>query len=121
VPILKEPTQFFASQSVPAGTTVTGPIIDLREKYGVLIQGKVTNGATGPSTPPEMVVEISTDNFAADTKEYIKLIADLANNAVTNLPVRLPPEVMFARVKGTAGTGQASTIEAMGHTVKSLG
>lgn len=121
MPILKEPSTFVASQALAAAATVTGPIIDLREKYGTLINGKVTNGATGPTTPPEMIVDISSDNFVADVKEYVKVQADMANNAVTPIPVRLPPEVMWARVKFTAGAAQASTVEAMGHTVKSLG
>ena len=121
MPILKAADTFLSSQSLPAATSVTGPTIDLRERYGTYIIGKVTNGATGPTTPPEFTVEVSNDNFAANTSQWSKHLAKTGNNDVTEMPITLPPEILFARVKFKAGTGQASTVEATGGSVTTLG
>ena len=119
MPILKSAKVFQASLSLAAGTSVTGPNIDLRETYGTAIVAKITNGATGPSTPPEFAVEVSDDGVVWD--EVFKAVAKTGNSQVTPFLFRVAPEIMRARTRFTAGTGQASTVVADGHVVDTLG
>ena len=118
--ILKSAETFLSSQSVPAGTTVTGSPVDLRAKYGSIIHSKVTNGGTGPSTPPEVSLEVSNDNFATDVHEVRRAYGSTLASAVTEHEFRVLPEVMYARIKVKAGTGQASTFAAAGSSVLSV-
>lgn len=121
MPILKRAETFLASQSLSAGGSVTGAAVDLRTTYGTYVTGQITNGATGPSTPPEFRVEISNDNFFADVREVFKGLGSLVANAVTVHLHRILPEVPYARVRFIAGTGQGCTVVATGASVTSLG
>jgi len=120
MPVPKVAETFLASQSLPAGNTVTGAAVDLRTKFGTVVHTKVTNGGTGPSTPPEISIEVSNDNFVVDVHDVKKLYAGTGANQVTEHEIRLVPEEMWARVKFKAGTGQASTVAAAGSSVVSL-
>ena len=119
MPILKSADVFHASTVLAAGASSTGPNVDLRPKYGTTIVAKITNGATGPTTPPIFAVEVSNDDAIWD--EVFSAVAKTGNNAVTPFKYRLEPEILRARVKFTAGAGQSSTVVARGHTVDTLG
>ncbi|MEE9609501.1 MAG: hypothetical protein V3U03_17325 [Myxococcota bacterium] len=119
MPILKSKDAFLASTALAAGASVTGTGVDLREKYGTAIVAIVTNGATGPSTPPLFIVEVSNDDSIWD--EIFRAVAKTGNNAKTPFVYRVAPEILRARVKFTAGTGQGSTVVARGHSVDTLG
>ena len=122
MPKTTESISFQASQSLPAAQSVTGSAVDLREKHGALLTARVTNGATGPGAPVVFSVEVSRDNFLADVRTLFAAGSKTANNAITDFPVPVAYEVMWARTKfdNTAG-GQAVTVEAGAHVVKALG
>lgn len=121
MPILKSPDLFQASTVLFADGTLTGPTVDLREKYGTTIAAVIQNGATGPSAPAEFAVEISTDNFVADTMEIHRTPASTESNAKSPFLYTLPPQIMYARTVFYGGTGQSVTPNAWGHTVDTLG
>lgn len=120
---VKDGKTFQASASVPAGQTLpadaTSGWVDLRKTNGTLIVGKVTNGATGPTQPAEFAVEVSRNATAPDG-ELFRAAAKGDNNAVSSFPVRVPPEVMYARSVFYGGSDQAVTVEAQGQTLKAV-
>jgi hypothetical protein len=121
MPITHEFFTFQASASLGAGASIDGPTFDHREKLGILITAKITNGATGPNTPPEFVVQHSTDNFVANVREIFRAGAKTTNAGVTFIAARVPPEGGFVRTRFENDDGQAITIEAEGSILKSVG
>ena len=102
-----------------AGATTTGSAVDLTTALGLVIEGRVTNGGTGPTKPCAFVVEISRDG--SDWHEFSRQAADDAANAVSAFVVELPAAVMHARTVFEGNTGQAVTVEAYGHELTSIG
>lgn len=110
---------FQSSASNGAGATTTGSAVTLTTALGCLITAKITNGATGPTVGCDFVVEVSNDNSA--WKTYSRQTVGVANNAVAEFTVDLPPATMYARSKFTGNTGQSVTVEAFGHELTSIG
>lgn len=121
MPINKEATNFLTSQTLGAGATITGSAFDLREKFGTAVFGKMTNGANAPTVGPLFIVQVSTDNFDLDTQEVFRGIGDTTALSVTTLLFRIPPEVLYARIRFENNDGQSITVEATGHTIKTVG
>ena len=109
---------FQASTSNSAGSTATGSSVDLRTALGCLVTAKVTNGATGPTVPCSVRVDVSTDNSA--WKTFALATAQVGNSIVTEFAFDLPASVMYARTVFTGNTAQAVTVEAFGHELTSL-
>lgn len=119
MPNLKEAVTFLAQQSLAAAASVNGPTVDLRERFGAAILGFIQNGGTGPGTPPVFSVQVSTDNFSVDVRTIFSAGGKLTANLVTEFLARIPPEILWARVRfdNTAG-GQAVTVSAVGHVAR---
>lgn len=117
--IEKEATEFLAAGTTTATSTTTGSTIDLRAKHGTLLTGKITNGATAPSTPARFQVEISTDGVTF--YRVLDALGPSTNNGERVFEWWLRPEVMRARVliDNSAGN-QDVTHEAEGHTIDTL-
>lgn len=92
-----------------AGTT-TGTAVNLTAAYGALITGLITNGGTGPTVQAVAYVEVSGDG--TNWKQFAVFPGGVIANTVTPIICRVPPEVMYARVRVTGNTGQAVTCEA---------
>ena len=107
-----------ASASNGAGATTNSSTWDLRTAFGGTLQGRITNGGTGPTVGCSMVTEISTDGSAWRT--YATQTAPTTNSAVTDFEVILPRDVLYARATFTGNTGQAVTVEAYGHELTSI-
>jgi hypothetical protein len=91
-----------ASASNAAGATATGTALDLTTKYGLLVTGQVTNGATGPTVACTFSIEVSNDNSV--WRPFFSGTAALGNAVVTNWTVSIGPEVMYVRSKFTGNT-----------------
>ncbi len=107
-----------ASASNSAGGTTNGTELDLSTKYGALVCGKITNGATGPTVACDMVVYVGE---ASGTKrEFSRQTAPTTNSAVTEFVVEIPPSAMFVNVTFTGNTGQAVTVECYAQELTSI-
>lgn len=103
-------TVIAAATSNAAGATTNGTELDLSTKYGGLLNVRITNGATGPTIGPDVVVY--TGSATGEKREFSRQTGPTTNNAVTDFPVEIPPGVMFLNLDVTGNTGQAVTIEA---------
>lgn len=98
-----------AASNAAAGTT-TGTAVDLTTKYGGVITGLITNGATGPTVQATAFVEISGDNV--NWKEFYQVGGGVTASTITPYSCDIAPGIMYARVRVTGNTGQAVTCEA---------
>lgn len=106
------------SQSLAATATKNGGALDLRTAYGGTYVFKASNGATGPSTPPQFFVEVSDDGVSwIETK---RITLSDANNAVTPIEFAIAREVLYARMSVTNGGGQSITIEGGLHYISAI-
>ena len=106
------------STSNSAGGTTTGSGFDLTTVLGMEALGIITNGATGPTIGCSFIIEISNDN--TNWFEWYRGLAGTDANGVYYFPVNIPAEVMHARTKFTGNTGQAVTVQAVGHELTSI-
>jgi hypothetical protein len=92
-----------------AGDT-TSSAVDLTTTYSASLGIKITNGATGPTVPAQVIVQVSYDN----SKWYNlggALVASTANSAVTSWVVNLPDSVQRVRTVSGSNTGQNVTLD----------
>ena len=101
-----------ASATNTAGSTTTGTALDTRAGFGMLITGKITNGATGPTVACNFILEVSHDN--TNFKTFISATSQLGNAVVTEWVVDLPPTCSYVRSKFVGNTGQSVTVECLG-------
>lgn len=116
--ITKTAATLVSSQSNAAGATTTGTGRNISTTFGGLVQGRITNGATGPTIPCDMVVEVSTDN--TNWYQFSRQTSLTGNSVATDLEVEVPYYVMYVRVRFTGNTGQAVTVEAYLHEATSI-
>lgn len=100
------------------GTPTAGTAIDLTTKYGALITGLITNGGTGPSVQAVAYVEVSGDN--ASWKQFYSVAGGTTASVSTPFSCRIPPEVMYARVRVAGNTGQNVTCEAFAQILATI-
>lgn len=110
---------FQSSTSNAAGGTTTGTAVNLTTALGCAVVLKVTNGATGPTVGCTVKIEVSNDTTNWFT--WYAATASVTASAVNEFSVDLPPAIMYARSKFEGNTGQAVTVEAVGHELTSIG
>ena len=115
----KAGTTVQSSVSNSAGGTTTSTARDRTAKFGALVTGIVTNGATGPTVPCDFVVQISIDG--TNWEEFNRQSTSAANNAVSVRHCIVPDYVRYYRTVFTGNTGQAVTVEAKAHEIESIG
>jgi hypothetical protein len=113
-----------SSQSNAAGATTRGRL-DVSAADGGMIRWRITNGATGPTSPCEarvMVARKQTTMPAAGAEGtgddawkqiYVQGSSNLANASVRG-SFRFGPEVAYIQIEFTGNTGQAVTVECTG-------
>jgi hypothetical protein len=109
----KAATAIWNGQSLSAGGgPTTSSAVNLTDGYGATVNIKLTNGATGPTTPAEVEVEVSEDN-SEWYKTWYKLIGGTANNEIVSVGAfEVPPATQYLRLVATHPTGQAVTVDA---------
>ena len=111
-----------ASQSLGAGSSITGTAIDLSTAWGLAVTIAVTNGASAPTTgctASLLVRRNGTGNWFV----WVSATAGLAASGVYYFggeSWRLPPEISEARVDFGGHAGNAVTVEAIGHELTSF-
>lgn len=99
-----------ASASNAAAATTTSTSVNLTTAYGAVILAKVTNGATGPTLPCSVTVNVSSDN--ATWKVYATQAAGTTLSTAYPMAFDIPMAVMYAQVVFTGNSAQAVTVEA---------
>lgn len=107
-----------AATSNAAGGTLNGTAVDLTTKYGALITGLITNGATAPTVQANAYVEVSGDN--TNWKQFYVVGGGTTASAVTPFSCRIPAPVMYARVRVSDNTVQAVTCEAFAEVLATV-
>jgi hypothetical protein len=85
----------------------TSSAIDMRTEYGATAVIKLTNGATGPTVPAQVQIQVSPDNsnwynFGGDC------VGSTTNNGIYQFMVDIPPGFYVRSVAGS-NTGQNVT------------
>ena len=103
-----------ASTTNAANGTTVGSWIDLGEiGYEMTLLGMITNGATGPSSPCAMTIDLSPNNGGT---VYPGVISGFSALSVANKPyaaaIRLSADIRYIRVSFGGNQGQAVTVQA---------
>jgi hypothetical protein len=109
--LTKSATTILASQPVGAAATVTGSGIDLTAGYGGEFVWKITNGASAPTTPPTIEIQVSPDNSNWYRKQLIT--GDTVANSANSQALPCSVGTMYARAIFIGGATNGSTMACM--------
>lgn len=109
MPATKTSRTLQASASNAAGATKVCTELNLSTAYGATLAARITNGATGPTSGCDFVVYVG--DATGVKREFSRQTAPVANNAITDFIVEIPPSVMFVNADFVGNTGQAVTVE----------
>lgn len=107
-----------ASVSNGAGSSTNGTEVDNTTAYGLLVCGKCTNGATGPTVACQM--NVYTGETSGTKRLFQSLVFDLGNNTASERVCEVPATAMYVNVTFTANTGQAVTVECYGQQLTGI-
>ncbi len=107
-------TSIASAVTMTAGAgNVTSTAVDLSTGYGAQADIQLTNGATGPTVPAQVQVQVAADvsgtlfvNFGGP------LVGTSTNSAVSSWSVELPIGVARVRLISGSNTAQAVTLDA---------
>jgi hypothetical protein len=100
-----------ATLAAAAGDT-TSSVVALTTSYGAALNISLTNGATGPTVPAQVLIQVSNDN--ANWYDFGgALAASVAGGAVTAWGgIEIPFGAQYLRLVAGSNTGQAVTVSA---------
>ena len=110
--LTKGVTSVWASQTLTAGAgDTTGMAVDTSNSYDTAISARITNGATGPTIPAQIQIEVSYDN--SDWYAYgPALVGGTDNNGVYEWgAIDIPMAVQYVRPVGGSNTDQNVTVD----------
>lgn len=116
--VTKTARTLVASASNSAGGTTTGSAINLTTALGLSGTLQITNGGTAPTVACTAYIDVSNDN--STWRQWLAITAGLTVSTAYTYPFSLPAEIMYARARFTGNTGQAVTVEALGHELTSM-
>ena len=92
---------------------VTGTAVDLSTGYGAQLDIKLTNGATGPTVPAQVQIEVANDTGGTLWVKYGGPVAGVTTaSAVSSWSVDLPASVARVRLVSGSNTVQNVTLDA---------
>lgn len=109
----KNLTAIWSSQTLTAGSgDTTSSAVTLDDGYGAALGIKLTNGATGPTVPAQVQIQVSQDN-----SEWYNfgppLVGVTDNNGVESWGgIEIPMGVEYVRLVAGSNTGQSVTVDA---------
>lgn len=118
MPVTKTSRTLQASTTNAAAATTTGSSIDLSTALGLSGTARITNGATAPTVACSFSIEVSNDNSV--WRPWLTATAGLTAATSYNFPFSLPAEILYARSIFGGNTGQAVTVECLGHELTSM-
>lgn len=99
-----------ATATSASGATTNSSSINLTTYYGAYITAQVTNGATAPTTPCTVTIQVGPDGTT--WFDAVAGSSGLTNSAVYPFSFEIPIGVMYARVKFSGHTAQSVTVAA---------
>ena len=110
----KARTSIWAAQTLTAGAVnTTSTAQDLSTTYGSQVDIQLTNGATGPTVPAQVQIQVANDvagtlfvNFGGP------LVGSTVNNAVTSWSIDIPIGVARLRLVAGSNTVHDVTVDA---------
>lgn len=108
----KARTSIWSSQVLTAGGgDTTSAAVDLTDGYGGVLSVRLANGATGPTDPARVQVEVSHDNTA--WYDYgSPLVGGTDNDGIYEWCVPLDIGVQYLRLVAGSNTEQDVTVDA---------
>lgn len=112
--ITKSRTSINSGTTMTAGAgNVTSATQDLTATYGAQLDIKLTNGATGPTIPAQVQVQVAADAAGTLFVNYGgPLIGSVTNSAVSSWSVDLPIGVGSFNIVSGSNTAQNVTLDA---------
>ena len=96
-----------------AAGDVTSSAQDLTGSYSTVLDIKLTNGATGPTVPGQVQIQIGADATGTLMTNYgAPLVGSNANNGVISWSIVLPEAAGCFKLVSGSNTGQNVTLDA---------
>ena len=110
----KGKTSIWAAQSLTGGAgPTTSSKITTTDAYAILLMVKLTNGATAPTTPAQVQVQLTADSSSEVWYNHNgPLVGSAANSGVESWAFELPAGTMYLQLVATHGDDQDVTINA---------
>lgn len=111
--LTKSRTSLNSGTTMTAGAgNVTGSTVDITGAYETILDIKLTNGATGPTVPAQVQVQIAADAGGTLFVDYGgPFIGSTANSAVSSWSIVLPLSAGAFRLVTGSNTGQNVTLD----------
>lgn len=98
-----------------AGNT-TSSWVDLSVGYGAQVNFRLTNGATGPTVPAQVQVQVANDYNAGSPTLVMNFggpcVGDINNTFTRDFSIEIPPGVEAVRLVAGSNTGTNVTVDA---------
>jgi hypothetical protein len=98
-----------------AGPT-TSSWIDLSGGYGAQVNFRLSNGATGPTVPAQVQVQVANDYNSGSPTLAMNFggpcVGDINNTYTRDFSIEIPPGVEAIRLIAGQNTGQNVTVDA---------
>lgn len=108
-----------SSTTNTAGSSTDATELDLSSAVGgAIITAKITNGATGPTDPCEVIVY--TGHATGTKKEFARLQAGTDSGEDYEFTIEIPPSAMFVNITFDGNTGEDVTVEAFAQEYTSI-
>ena len=105
-------TTAISSQSVSAGSSVQSSTVTMLDtNFLAGVYGTITNGATGPTLPMRVALEVTRDGTNW-TDTGMGFTGGVANSAVFGFYFEIPYPISAWRLNAGSHTGQAVTVAA---------
>src|SRR4051812_19948449 len=111
--LTKSNTNIWNGTTLTAGAgDTTSSAVDLTASYGASVSFKITNGATGPTIPAQVLIQTSPDNsnyysFAGP------FVSATGNSVVTSWgDIELPLGTQYLKLVAGSNTAQNVTVQA---------
>lgn len=110
----KTRTSLYSAQTLTASAgDTTSATQNVSTGYGVQVDIKLTNGATGPTVAAQVQIEVAADAAGTlFTKFGGPLVGNTTNSGVSSWSVELPIGVAAFRLVSGSNTGQDVTLDA---------
>ena len=111
--LTKSRTSLYSGQTLTAGAAdTTSSTIDLTAAYETQVNIKITNGATGPTIPAQVKIQVAADAAGTLFVDFATLVSNTGNNVVTPWSVTIPIAVGAFRLVSGSNTAQNVTLDA---------
>ena len=87
--------------------------ITLTDAYAIVLMVKLTNGATAPTTPAQIQVQLTPDSATEEWYDFGgPLVGSATNSGVESWSFEIPAGAMYLQLVATHGDTQAVTVDA---------